>query len=122
MRSGLYNTRADGCWICQNPTTHQHHIYPGVGRRDISDREGAYVYLCPNHHNMSNFGVHFDKKLDTFFREDCQRRWERREIDEHNAEHAEEIKQGEVAPMTQEDARGRFIATFCESYLGDEDD
>lgn len=49
-------------------------------------------------------------------------KWERREIDEHNAEHAEEIERGEVAPMTQEEARQRFIATFYESYLGDEDD
>jgi hypothetical protein len=71
---------------------------------------------------MSNFGVHFDKKLDTFFRKDCQRRWERREIHDYNDAHAEEIKNGEVVSMTQEDARQRFIATFYESYLGDEDE
>lgn len=67
------------CWICHNPMVHVHHIYPGAGRRPISDREGCWVYLCPYHHNMSNHGVHFDKELDAFFRSDCQRRWERRE-------------------------------------------
>ena len=40
-----------------------------------SDREGCWVYLCPAHHNMSDFGVHFDRKLDQFFKEDCERRW-----------------------------------------------
>jgi hypothetical protein len=37
---------------------------------------------------MSDFGIHFDKELDRAMREDCQRRWERREgIDdpEHKA-------------------------------------
>lgn len=27
---------------------------------------------------MSDRGVHFDKELDSFFKRDCQRRWERR--------------------------------------------
>lgn len=67
------------CWLCHRPVVHVHHIYPGVGRRDVSDREGCWVYLCPFHHNGSNHGVHFDKELDAFFRSDCQRRWERRE-------------------------------------------
>jgi len=31
------------------------------------------------HHNGSDFGVHFDKKLDIWLRKDCQRRWEERE-------------------------------------------
>ena len=33
------------------------------------------MYLCPAHHNMSDFGVHFDKALDDFFKQDCERRW-----------------------------------------------
>ena len=47
----------------------------------------ADVLLCKLHHNGSNFGVHFDRKLDQFFKQDCQRRWEEREgIDEPNHE------------------------------------
>lgn len=73
----LYSTEQE-CWICHSPTVHLHHIYGGHGRRPISDREGCWVYLCPAHHNMSDFGVHFDHQLDQFFKADCQRRWEAR--------------------------------------------
>lgn len=68
-----------GCFICHNPTVVRHHIYGGHGRRPISDEEGCWVELCPYHHNMSDFGVHFDHELDAFFKKDCQRRWEQRE-------------------------------------------
>ena len=76
--SSLYSDEPT-CWLCGSPYVHRHHIYPGNGRRQVSDREGCWVYLCGPHHNMSNRGVHFDKELDAFFREDCQRRWEERE-------------------------------------------
>lgn len=82
----LYSDERE-CWICHSPTVHRHHIYPGTGRRGVSDREGCWVYLCPSHHNMSKHGVHFDRQLDMFFRRDCQRRWEQREgIDEPDHE------------------------------------
>lgn len=82
----LYSDERE-CFICHSPQVHLHHIYGGHGRRPISDREGCWVYLCPAHHNMSDFGVHFDHELDRFFKEDCQRRWEERErIDEPNHE------------------------------------
>lgn len=71
----LYSDERE-CWICHNPhDLHKHHVYPGAGRRKVSDREGCWVYLCARHHNMSDFGVHFDKELDAFFRADCERRW-----------------------------------------------
>lgn len=76
--NSLYSDEPE-CWICRSPMVHLHHIYPGTGRRGVSDREGCWVYLCPYHHNMSDHGVHFDKELDAFFRSDCQRRWEQRE-------------------------------------------
>lgn len=77
-KPGLYGEERE-CFICQNPNVARHHIYGGHGRRPVSDDEGCWVYLCPRHHNMSDFGVHFDKELDMFFKADCQRRWERRE-------------------------------------------
>lgn len=70
---------SERCFVCGNPNTVTHHIYPGTGRREISDREGCTVHLCPTHHNMSNAGVHFNKKLDAWIKADCQRRWEKRE-------------------------------------------
>lgn len=63
------------CWLCGNPNVHKHHVFGGVGRRPISEREGCWVYLCPQHHNMSNAGIHFDKQLDLRVKELCQRRW-----------------------------------------------
>ena len=66
------------CWLCRSPRVHKHHIYGG-SRRSDSEREGCWVYLCPEHHNMSNRGVHFDKRLDDYFKEACQRRWMERE-------------------------------------------
>ena len=93
-KPSLYPTD-NGCEICHSPTTVVHHIYPGVGRRPISDREGCWVLLCPYHHNMSDHGVHFDRELDLHFRRDCQERWMR------------------ANDATVDD----FIATFGESYL-----
>lgn len=85
------------CFICHSPKVHLHHIYGGNGRRQVSDREGCWLYLCPNHHNMSRFGVHFDKELDKSLKADCQRRWMRKN------------------EKTEQD----FIATFGRSYIHD---
>ena len=67
------------CWLCHNPNVHRHHVCGGVGRRPISEEEGLWVYLCPAHHNMSDYGVHFDKDLDTALKEQAQMKWEQRE-------------------------------------------
>jgi hypothetical protein len=71
---------------------------------------------------MSKFGVHYDKELDSYFRRDCQRRWERREVKEYNAEHVEEIKAGKLEPMAKSDARELFRKTFHISYLDDDEE
>lgn len=63
------------CYLCGNPNVHKHHIYGGTGRRNIADREGCWVYLCPAHHNMSKHGVHFDKALDDRLKQECQIVW-----------------------------------------------
>jgi hypothetical protein len=78
---------------------HNHHVYPGNGRRDVSEREGCVVQLCAEHHNMSNHGVHFDRRLDAWLRADCQRRWERRE------------------GLTGDEAHEAFRSVFGISYL-----
>ena len=77
-KPSLYGNERE-CFLCHDTNVHKHHIFFGSGRRSISDDEGCWVYLCPMHHNMSDFGVHFDKSLDMFFKEDCQRWWEGRE-------------------------------------------
>jgi len=66
------------CYVCGTTLNlHRHHIYPGNGRREVSEKYGCWVYLCARHHNMSNAGVHFDKKLNDHLRRLCQKRWEK---------------------------------------------
>ena len=76
-KPSLYSDERE-CWICHSPYVDCHHIYGGVGRRPISDKEGCYVFLCRAHH-LGAMGVHQDAKLMSYFRADCQRRWEERE-------------------------------------------
>lgn len=65
------------CWVCGRPSNlHKHHIYGGANRKN-SEKHGFTVYLCGNHHNLTNEGVHFNKHLDTELKQECQRRFER---------------------------------------------
>jgi len=76
MSSSLISDKRE-CVICgYTEDLHRHHIYYGRGRKKISEREGAWCYLCAYHHNMSNHGVHFDKALDDYLKERCQLAWE----------------------------------------------
>lgn len=53
------------CLICGTThNLHQHHIFYGTGKRSLSDKYGCWCYLCARHHNLSDDGVHFNKKLD----------------------------------------------------------
>ena len=56
---------------------HKHHIYAG-GRRQISEREGFWVYLRGDLHNQSDFGVHgkHGHELDMTLKRVCQRVYE----------------------------------------------
>lgn len=85
------------CFICRTIyNLHKHHIFEGVGRRKISEREGCWVYLCAFHHNLSRYSVHYNKELDNTLKQICQRRW----MDENGA--------------TENDFRKTF---HCGSYL-----
>lgn len=68
------------CYICHTTMNlHVHHCFPGSGRREVSDDEGCWCYLCAGHHNLSNTSVHHDRQLDLWLRKKCQAAWERRE-------------------------------------------
>ena len=93
MKSIMSNEKV--CLVCKTPyDLHKHHIYYGTGNRKISEREGCWCYLCGAHHNLSKWGVHFNKDLDLRIKQECQERWER--------------KNG---------TREQFIQTFGKSYL-----
>lgn len=51
------------CFVCGRICkTHKHHIFGGSNRK-WSEKYGLYVHLCPEDHNMSDRGVHFNKEL-----------------------------------------------------------
>lgn len=56
---------------------HKHHIYPGYGTRQICEREGFYIWLKPELHNMSNNGIHFNKVFDLRVKKLCQIEYEK---------------------------------------------
>ena len=63
------------CYVCGTPfNLHKHHIFGGANRKK-SERDGCWCYLCAQHHNMSDKGVHFNKELDTRLKQTCERLW-----------------------------------------------
>lgn len=64
------------CFISKSTTgLHLHHIYGGPNRR-ISDQNGFTVWLRADWHNMSDYGVHFNPKLDLYLKKLCQKKYE----------------------------------------------
>lgn len=66
------------CFICRRKNNlHDHHIYFGISRRKISEKEGFKVWLCQEHH-QGTFGVHGTKghALDKYLKQTCQIKYE----------------------------------------------
>lgn len=75
----------------------RHHIYFGVGMRQISDKHGFWVWLKPEWHRGTS-GVHGrdGHKIDLRLKQDCQRRFE------------------------ETHTRAEFMAIIGKNYLSDE--
>lgn len=54
---------------------HSHHIFGG-GLRKLSEKYGLKVWLRADWHNMSNYGVHFNRELDLQLKKIAQAKWE----------------------------------------------
>lgn len=94
MKSIISNERK--CLICgREYGLHKHHIFYGTANRKKSEEDGCFCWLCAKHHNMSNYGVHSEKKLDIALKQHAQRLWQ------------------EHYNKTKED----FIARYGRSYL-----
>ena len=63
--------------ICTDRGLHKHHIFEGYGRRRQSEEMGAWIWLCAKHHNMSDYGIHFNKDIDMEVKRECQRKYEK---------------------------------------------
>ena len=56
---------------------HKHHIYYGRKNREVSDKNGFWVWLIPEYHNTSELGVHKgNHELDLALKEVCQSAYE----------------------------------------------
>lgn len=68
------------CYVCKTTNNlHLHHIFFGVSDRKKSDKykDICTIYLCAYHHNLSNKGVHFNKKLDLQIKQMAQKEFEK---------------------------------------------
>lgn len=64
------------CLVCHTALgLHKHHILEGTANRKKSEEYGCWCYLCSRHHNLSNEGIHFDKKLDLKVKRMCQKKF-----------------------------------------------
>ena len=62
------------CYVCHSRgLLHSHHIYAG-GKRQLSEKYGLKIWLCPSDHNMSDRGIHFNPMLDSQVKAMAQRK------------------------------------------------
>ena len=72
------------CYLCTklygddqiHEVLHKHHIFGG-SRRKISEAEGLYVWLCPDHHELGPEAVHREYGMMRLIQEDAQRAYEK---------------------------------------------
>ena len=64
------------CFRCHSILgLHKHHIFFGTANRKKSDKDGCWIWLCGIHHNLSNAGIHFDKKFDLEIKKLTEQKW-----------------------------------------------
>lgn len=65
------------CFVCgTRQNIHIHEVFFGKNRKK-SIEDGCCAYLCGKHHNQSNEGVHFNKRLDDYLKQCTQIQWMR---------------------------------------------
>ena len=63
------------CCICGSKSNiNKHEVFYGKNRQN-SIKYGLVIPLCLNHHTGNN-GIHYDKKLNMFYRKLAQKKWE----------------------------------------------
>ena len=54
---------------------HKHHIFEGPNRK-LSEKDGLWIYLRSDWHDMSDYGIHFNKEFDTEVKRIAQKKWQ----------------------------------------------
>lgn len=62
-RYSILTEDMEHCYVCGGRKECLHEVFEGKNRQ-VSKIYGMVVPLCNYHHNTSNEGVHFNKKLD----------------------------------------------------------
>lgn len=55
--------------------SHRHEVFFGTRNRQKSIDDGLVVFLTPEMHNMSNKGVHYNKKFRDMMQKEAQKIW-----------------------------------------------
>lgn len=64
------------CFMCgRTDVLHKHHVF-GAANRKHSEKYGLWIWLCPQDHNMSDRGIHYNKPLDLQIKQIAQREFE----------------------------------------------
>ncbi len=88
------------CYICgASGDIHLHEVFYGTSSRVKSIEDGCVIPLCPRCHNMSNFGVHFNKALDNRIKQQAEKIWIKTYCD------------------SEEDGIEKFIRRYGRSYI-----
>ncbi len=104
MESIIPRDRKGVCFICDRVCdTHKHHIFGGANRKH-SESYGLFIHLCPDHHNMTDNSVHFDKAM----MEACHILGQQ----SFEADYRKHFNNS-----TDEDARKAFMKIFGRNYL-----
>ena len=64
------------CFICHRTPVEIHHIVFGTANREISDKFGLVVPLCPYHHREGPTAVHADYRANKYFKKLAQERFD----------------------------------------------
>ena len=54
--------------------SHRHEVF-GAANRHKSIEDGLVIFLTPDMHNMSNKGIHFNKRFSEYAKKVAQKRW-----------------------------------------------
>lgn len=66
------------CWVCESLPVEKHHCIHGIGKRAKAEKNGLWVWLCPEHHR-GTFGVHGREghELDLILEQTAQQAFEK---------------------------------------------
>lgn len=76
MSKSILQTKKE-CYITGSTyNLHKYHIFEGAANRKLSERDGLWIWLRADWHNLSDYGVHFNKELDLKLKRIAQKRWQ----------------------------------------------